>query len=130
MIDCLGYYGTDCTNPTPELRFTQRATWGLGPLQLSYLWRYLGESAVEPDQVAATFAAFRTVDAYNYFDLSATYDLTDAARLSVGVTNVFDEQAPALGNEAGNTASNSGNTFPSYFDTLGRVYSVSMNVRF
>ena len=130
VIDCLGYYGTDCGNPTPEWRFNQRGTWAIGPVQLSYMWRYLGESSIEPDQIAGTFAAFRSIDAYNYFDLTATYDVTDSARLTVGVENVFDKEPPVLGNEAADTGSNGGNTLPSYYDTLGRIYSVSLNMRF
>ncbi len=130
VIDCLGFYGTDCGNPTPEFRFVQRTTWNLGPLGLSYLWRYMDGVSIEPDQRAATFAAFRDVPAYNYFDLVATYDINDTARLTLGVQNVTDEDPPILGNEAATTSANSGNTLPSTYDTLGRVYSVSLNLRF
>ena len=130
VIDCLGYFGSDCGNPTPEFRFVQRTTWNLGALGLSYLWRHIGEVSVQPVQRAATFAAFRDVPAYNYFDLVATYDINDTAQLTVGVENVTDEDPPILGNEAADTGSNSGNTLPSTYDTLGRVYSVSLNLRF
>lgn len=130
VIDCLGYYGTDCGNPTPEYRFNQRGTWAIGPLQLSYMWRYLGESSIEPDQAAGTFAAFRQIAAYDYVDLSATYDINDSTRLTVGVENVGNGAPPVLGNEAADTGSNGGNTLPSYYETLGRVYSVSLNMRF
>ncbi len=130
VIDCLGYFGTDCENPTPEFRFVQRTTWNLGPLGLSYLWRYLGDVSIEPDQRAATFAAFRDIPDYHYFDLVATYDVNDTARLTFGVENVTDEDPPIVGNEAADTGSNSGNTLPSTYETLGRVYSVSLNLRF
>lgn len=130
VIDCLGYYGTDCGDPTAEFRFVQRTTWNLGPVGLSYLWRYIGGVEIEPDQRAATFTAFREIPAYNYFDLVATWDVNDTARLTLGVENVTDEDPPILGNEAATTSANSGNTLPSTYDTLGRVYSVSLNLRF
>ena len=130
VIDCLGYYGTDCDDPTPEFRFVQRTTWNLGPLGLSSLWRYLGPASIEPDQRAGTFRAFRDIPSYHYFDLVATYDINDTARLSFGVENVTDEDPPILGNEAASTSSNSGNTLPSTYETLGRVYSVGLNLRF
>ena len=51
-------------------------------------------------------------------------------RLSLLVANVFDEDPPILGNETGSTSFNSGNTFPSLFDTMGRVYNVAVRVSF
>jgi outer membrane receptor protein involved in Fe transport len=46
------------------------------------------------------------------------------------VKNVFNEEPPIVGNEAADTASNSGNTLPQNYDTLGRVFAVGLNVRF
>ena len=130
VIDCLGYYGTNCGNPTAKLRFVQRTVWTVGDLQLSYLWRHQGAAKVEPVQTVDTFAAFQQIKAYDYIDLSGSYALTDMARLSVAVTNVFNRNPPVLGNEAATTSANSGNTLPSAYDTLGRVFSVGLNLRF
>jgi hypothetical protein len=41
-----------------------------------------------------------------------------------------DEDPPILGNNTGSTAFNSGNTFPSLFDTMGRTYSINLKVTF
>jgi iron complex outermembrane receptor protein len=41
-----------------------------------------------------------------------------------------DEDPPVVGNEAGSTTFNSGNTFPANYDTLGRIYTVGLNVKF
>ena len=46
-------------------------------------------------------------------------------KVSFGVKNLIDEKPPILGNEAGDTSSNSGNTFPSNYDVYGRYYSLS-----
>jgi hypothetical protein len=45
------------------------------------------------------------------------------------VDNVFAKHAPVVGNQAADTSSNSGNTFPSQYDTLGRVYRMGVDVR-
>lgn len=130
VIDCLGYYGVQCGNPTHEYRFVQRTTWAVGDLRVSYLWRHLGEVAIEPGQIPTTFLPFQKIEAYDYLDLVATYQVTDEAKVTVGVNNVFEKEPPVLGNEAGTTSANSGNTFPSAYDVLGRVFSVSLNLRF
>ena len=47
------------------------------------------------------------------------------------VQNLFDKDAPLIGaNYAGSTAFNSGNTFPSTYDALGRKYSVGARLKF
>ncbi len=129
-IDCLGYYGTSCGNPTHKFRFVQRTTWSMGDLQLSYLWRYLDSVEIEPVQQANTFAAFREIDSYSYIDLAASYAFNDVTKLTVSVQNVFEKDPPVLGNEAATTSANSGNTLPSAYDTLGRIFVVGLNLRF
>lgn len=128
-VDCLGKYGNDC-NPTPEFSFVQRTTWSTGPFQLSYLWRYIGEIDIQDSQLAGTFPAFQSIDAFNYFDLAGSYQINENVRVTGSITNLLDEDPPLVGNEAGSTSFNSGNTFPSTYDTLGRIYAVGVNVRF
>lgn len=129
-IDCLGYYGTSCGNPTHEFRFVQRTTWTMGDLQLSYLWRHLGEVEIEEVQKPNTFDEFEQIEAYNYVDVAASYAFNDTTKLTLSVQNVFDKDPPVLGNEAATTSANSGNTLPSAYDTLGRIYTVGLNLRF
>jgi outer membrane receptor protein involved in Fe transport len=130
VLDCLGFYGTSCGNPLPENRWIQRTTWSVGIFDFSYLWRHLDGVDIERVQAPGTFPAFRSIDSYDYLDLFVGANLTDNVSLSFGVTNVTDEDPPVLGNEAGTTASNSGNTFPSVYDVLGRVFSAGVKVRF
>lgn len=129
-IDCMGYYGTSCGNPTHEIRFVQRTNWDLGDFSLGYQWRYQDEVSIEETQKAATFPKFRKIEAYHYLDLNGSWAVNDAVRLSASVRNVFEEEPPIIGNEAATTEANSGNTLPSNYDTLGRVFAVGLNVRF
>ena len=50
--------------------------------------------------------------------------------LNLAIYNIFDENPPVVGNEAGTTSANSGNTFPSLYDTLGTVYTAGFNYQF
>lgn len=133
VTDCLGFYGTACGNPLPENRWIQRTTWSVGMFDFSYLWRHLDGTKIEQaqiDSVNGVFPAFQKIDSYDYFDLYASFNLFENTTLSLGVTNVTDEDPPVVGNEAGTTSANSGNTFPSVYDTLGRVFTMGVKVRF
>jgi iron complex outermembrane receptor protein len=97
---------------------------------VSYLWRHIDSTSVEASVKDDTFPAFQKIDSYDYFDLYASWQAMDQVRLNVGITNVFDEKPPVVGNEAADTSSNSGNTFPSTYDVLGRAFTVGVNVKF
>jgi iron complex outermembrane recepter protein len=133
VLDCLGFYGNSCGNPLPENRWIQRTTWSVGMFDFSYLWRHLDGVDIEQvmiDTDPGIFPAFQSIDSYNYLDLFVGANLTENVSLNFGVTNVTDEDPPVVGNEAGTTSSNSGNTFPSVYDVLGRVFTAGVKVRF
>ena len=46
------------------------------------------------------------------------------------VQNLLDKKPPIVGNTIGSTTYNSGNTFPSSYDALGRRYAVSAKLKF
>jgi outer membrane receptor protein involved in Fe transport len=136
VIDCVGRYGASCGAPLPWVRFVQRNTWEYGDYTVSAQWRCFGETQIEnaqatyqPNKGLGTFPKFQEIDAYNYLDLFASYNYRDTATLSFGVDNVVAKHAPVVGNQAADTSSNSGNTFPSQYDTLGRVYRMGVDVR-
>lgn len=145
VLDCLGRYGPNCQggggsgsgNPTPEFRFVQRTNYTVGDFTFGYLWRFIGSSEIEeglkePSLLtgAGTFNAFETIPAYHYFDVNAEWRVIEGVTVRASVTNIFDRDPPIVGNEAGQTSANSGNTFPSMYDTLGQVYAIGVNFRF
>ncbi|MGQ0836570.1 MAG: TonB-dependent receptor domain-containing protein [Gammaproteobacteria bacterium] len=130
VLDCLGRYGTSCEGPKPEIRWIQRTTWDYRDFQASLLWRHVGSVEREVVEKANTFPAFQQIDSYDYFDLYGGYQLFGNVTVSAGITNLLNEDPPVVGNEAADTGSNSGNTFPSTYDTLGRMYALGVNVRF
>lgn len=139
-VNCAGHYGKQCGlpstatattgGPTPEHHFVQRTTWSFGDFDVSYLWRYLSEVTVDPTQAADTDPESASIDAYNYIDLAAGWQVNDWARLKLSVTNVFDEEAPFVVTETGSTPFNSGNTYPSTYDVLGRVITIGVTTKF
>ncbi len=129
VVDCKGRYGTSC-DPVPEYRHTLRFNWMRDDFDASLLWRHIGEMDAQTNEAGNLFEAFRSVDAQDYLDLSFGYSYQDFGRISLLITNVANEDPPILGNSTGSTAFNSGNTFPSLFDTLGRTYAVNLKLTF
>ncbi|WP_396595441.1 TonB-dependent receptor plug domain-containing protein [Brevundimonas sp. R86498] len=127
--DCIGFYSVACVQPNFELKTSSRATWNLGDFGFSVQWRHQDEVIEEPGGTVFPEAA-ASIDAYNYFDLTGRWDLNDAVRLTVTVSNLTDEQPPILGSGVGTTAFNNGNTFPQTYDTLGRYYTGGITLRF
>ena len=130
VIDCNGYFGTTC-DPVSDLQWTTRATWNWNDLSASLLWRHIDSVEIEPTERASVFEGFRRIDAYDYLDLALSYNLwDDRIRLSLTVDNITEEMPPIMGNEAGDTSSNSGNTFPSNYDVFGRMYTAGLRLTF
>ena len=129
VVDCNGIYGTSC-DPVPEYRHTLRAQWARGDYDASLLWRHIGSMDAQSNERDALFPAFRSVSSQDYFDLTFGYTWNEMIRFSAMIANVTDENPPILGNETGSTSYNSGNTFPSLFDTMGRIYNVAVKLSF
>lgn len=130
VIDCNGIYGTAC-DPVSKTRWMQRVTWAIDDdWKVSGLWRHQSGVSIAANERAGTFEAFRSIDDYNYFDLYASYHWGDHMKFSFGIDNVFNEDPPVVGNEAGSTQYNSGNTFPSNYDVLGRTFKFGVKFDF
>ena len=120
-------------------------------IDVSLLWRHIDSMVQEPldaDPIAGSGPFFngtigaailgvggRTVDfgkikAYDYFYLSARFKASDNMTFTMSVQNLLDKDPPLTGNNAGSTTFNSGNTFPSSYDALGRRYSVTAKFTF
>ena len=143
----------------PKFSFQQRTTLTYGDIDFSILWRHIGSVQYEgqaADFAARGFTTasrnlfsgvvtnaagasspmagktfnFNKIGAYNYIDLSVRFNVNDNLGVTVGVSNLFDKTPPLLGDGAGSTAANSGNTFPSTYDPLGRAFNASVSLKF
>ena len=56
--------------------------------------------------------------------------VNDNFTFTATVQNMLDKQPPIVGSTAGTTSYNSGNTYPSTYDALGRRFAVSARLKF
>ncbi|WP_411291659.1 TonB-dependent receptor domain-containing protein [Sphingorhabdus sp.] len=146
--DCTGYFSSNCGSLQPDFQWSQRTTLSFESIDVSLLWRHMSSMEQEPLDVIDSGAFFngtvgasipgvggRTVNfgkikAYDYFDLSTRFKASENMTFTFSVQNLLDKAPPLTGNNAGSTTFNSGNTFPSSYDALGRRYAVSAKLSF
>lgn len=128
--ECVGFFSINCASIQPEFSFNQRTTLSFEDVDVSLFWRYIDGVQVEPEVQGNFLPEFETIDAEHYFDLTTRWQATDNFQLTVAVINLFDNQPPFVGSNIGATAFNTGNTFPSTFDPLGRRFSVTGRITF
>jgi outer membrane receptor protein involved in Fe transport len=150
--DCVGYYSVNCGftgSLPPKYQWSLRNTFTYGKWDMSVLWRHISGMTYEPAQAAAdgqglfagtapagtgpiagTAVDFNKIPAFDYFDLTLRWNVSDNFTFTAAVQNLFDKQPPIVGNTAGSTSYNSGNTYPSTYDALGRRFAFSARVKF
>ena len=127
----------------PEFSWLQRTTLTFGDIDVSLMWRHISSMNAEPGAKPQVFNGtitagslagqtfnFAHIPAYNWFDLSTRFSINDHLDLTFTVQNLLNKLPPIVGSTIGSTSFNSGNTFPSTYDTLGRRYAVSARLRF
>lgn len=131
--ECVGLYSVNCSltgSPLPEFSFQQRTTLTFAGTSASVLWRFIDSLRVEGGQAAGFRPQFSKIGVQHYFDLSIRQEVTDDINFVFSVFNAFDNQPPIVGSSIGSTSYNSGNTYPSTYDPLGRRFAVGANLRF
>ena len=132
--ECVGFYSVNCGSLQPKFQWSQRTTLTFGDIDLSLLWRHIDSFRQEPDDVAngngPAAPGFGTIKAFNYFDLASRFGIGDHMTLTLSVANLFDKKPPIVGTGIASTTYNSGNTFPSTYDTLGRRFAVGAKIKF
>ena len=140
--ECVGFYSTNCGSIQPEFQWNMRTTLGFDDLDVSVLWRHIDGVRFEPllgtrfsgalagGDLSGQQANFNRIPAFNYFDLTTRFGITRNVDLTLGVQNLFDKKPPVVGNTIGQTTFNSGNTYPSTYDALGRRYAAGVKLKF
>jgi outer membrane receptor protein involved in Fe transport len=135
--NCAGLYGTECGTPTSTYRHSLRTTW-ISPwdVNVSLNWRHLSGVQLDVNStqpaLAGTFNPVSpSISAFDYFDLSATWNVKENLKVTVGVNNLFDRDPPLVdGLITGDTGFGGGNTYPGQYDALGRTMFVTASVKF
>ena len=123
VIQCEGAYGGSCEFPVIDFQNRMQATWAMPwNVTASLIWRHIGG-------VDHRFTSDpNNIDAFNYFDISASWEVTDYAQLRVGVNNILDEEPPFV--YQGVTSRENGNTYPGIYDPLGQYLFAGFTVQF
>ena len=130
--DCAGLFGAPC-GMQPRWKHTARATWDAPHgLTLSLQWRHVGGvklAALDPrfnltDQVSPGHAELRPQD---YFDVATGFRTRNGLEFRLGVNNVLDRKPPlVISNTAAGDGPYNSNTYPTWYDPLGRYIFASM----
>ncbi|MGZ8333035.1 MAG: TonB-dependent receptor domain-containing protein [Allosphingosinicella sp.] len=151
--ECVGLYGPNCGSPgsagpssapgsiQPEWSWNARSTLSFGDIDVSLLWRHISGVEAEPGIVAfaGTIGSgvlagdevnFGKIGAYDWFDLALRFGVSENFDLTMTVMNLFDKTPPVVGSTIGTTSFNSGNTYPSTYDALGRRFAVGGRLKF
>ena len=157
-FDCIGYYGNTCGAPNYKWRHTMNATW-MTPwhgTDVTVSWRYFGKATVDglstnpnlsvdgstnpaaclqTDSTGAPIPGLYCISntdahlkAWSYLDLSASFQVNDKTTMRIGINNVLDKDPPIIGSS--NLGGGNGNTWPSYYDALGRYIFGQVSVQF
>ncbi len=136
--DCVGFFGFQCGQSTPEWRHRARATWeSKGNWSASLQWRHLGavdvdDASSNPDigdpEAMPTWRAngIDKIKAHNWFDVAASYVFAGNMRFTVGINNIFDEEPPL----APTFNDDFGVNLYSVYDPLGRYAFSSIEYSF
>jgi outer membrane receptor protein involved in Fe transport len=141
FIDCAGFYHSACgvadtggINASvvfPKSLVTTSFSLTKGNFTGGLRWRWLaGVENLEPliadlGGQPPPLLAITHVDAKNYVDLSASYEIRVGITLRAGVDNVLKTSPPLLGSQQVQA-----NTDPSRYDVFGRRFFAGLNLRF
>lgn len=142
--ECVGYMSANCGSLQPKFQLSARTTLTVSDIDVSLLWRHISGINQEPADVTDSGAAYAgavaaagggnynlgKIKAYDYFDLSTRLPIGDNVTITLNVANLLNKKPPLVGSTIGSTSYNSGNTYPSTYDALGRSYSASVRFKF
>lgn len=138
--NCVGYYGVGCGESLPKWKHGLRATWGSADqvIHTSVNWRHIAPMTItynadastgiplDPDQLRRFYTG---VPAYDYIDLSLSFDIAKRYTLRASVNNLFDRDPPLVPDSRSTLGLLRANTMFNY-DLLGRQIVVGVTTTF
>jgi iron complex outermembrane recepter protein len=149
--ECVGFYSGNCSftgSLQPKFQWSWRNTFTVDKIDISLLWRHIDGMQQEPDDIIQSGVAFSgtfpvgfgyregeafdfgKISSADYFDLTLRFNVSDNFTFTGTVQNLLNRQPPIIGSSIGSTSFNSGNTYPSTYDALGRRFAISARVKF
>ncbi|WP_298174338.1 TonB-dependent receptor [Novosphingobium sp.] len=142
--ECVGLYSVNCSftgSIQPRHTWSVQNTFSLRGMDLSLMWRHQSSARYEDGNafngtIPADSGAlsgqkvdFNKIDAFDYLDVTTRFNV-EQFTFTFTVQNLFNTKPPIVGNTIGSTSYNSGNTYPSSYDALGRRFAVGARVKF
>ena len=125
--ECRGKYENTCGLPSPEIQ---------NILSLSFIYKILNFdtstslSARYIDGVKDTNSLNPiNFSSYSYLDMNFSIDFLKDLNLTLGINNIFDKNPPLNGKSINYVPGNA-NTYPSYYDPLGRYVFLNISKKF
>jgi outer membrane receptor protein involved in Fe transport len=135
--DCVGLHGVTCGVPTPRWRHKAYVNWQTPwNANVRVQWRHINSVDQEGTSSNAQLnnPALPPIDAHwgarDYIDLAGSIQITKIFSISAGVNNIFDRDPPLAA--AGDLAAvfGSGNTYPNFYDSMGRLVFINLQGKF
>lgn len=125
LQDCTGQFGLTCGDPYAKVRGSVRVTWATGPMTAAVVWRYIG--GTDNDGTAGfTNPYVEHLDAKNYVDLSASWNVSKNFSFLFGVDNIFNTKAQLIPDQY----DQQGGTYPATYDVYGTRFFVGATATF
>jgi outer membrane receptor protein involved in Fe transport len=133
--DCVGEWGGACSRPTPKWKHNFMSIWTT-PWDLVFVgtWRMVGGvDELTPSAHPASVGP-ADVGSQHYIDLTAEYTPQfigiGETKITVGVTNLTDNDPPVSGRFGNVAVYGNGNTIPGTWDALGRYFFFGVSQKF
>jgi iron complex outermembrane recepter protein len=135
--DCAGLFGFTCQTINPRWHHIFRTTWYTPwDVSASMTWRYIGrvgQDNDDPDPTLhyATWGAYdifnKSISAYSYLDLEATWHVNKILTVRAGANNVLDKDPPVINSSI--VSGGAANTYDIY-DMFGTQLFVAFTAKF
>lgn len=132
-FDCVGFHGSRCGTPAPEWRHYLRASYNFDTgVGLSVRWRHIGsveldQFSSDPDLGTRNPDARGNIKGFDWFDLTANFNVTEQFRMLIGVNNILDKDPPIFPSSFGG---DNANTWAGTYDPVGRRFFVSGTLKY
>jgi len=125
-LDCAGKFGTSCSGTgvpvVMDFKSIVSGAYVAGPFTGRLQWRTLGDL----DLLEGQQEFIDKVDAEHYFDISASFRISEMFELYGGINNLTDNDPPILGFRLGGPP----NTNTGVYDLIGRRYFLGIRSNF
>jgi outer membrane receptor protein involved in Fe transport len=120
--------GTLAQNGQYEWRTFTQLGYSVAAVNVGLSWNHLPKTK-DSSVVTVPTSTVQPVEAYDLFDLTASWRLNETVQVRAGVDNLFDADPKIVGRNPPNT-NNATNTLPGYYDLLGRRYYLGLKASF